>query len=104
MKNKILAYYHQHHYTKFAEHNELLAMVVCAESFYDDDEEREFNELIFAVEKDWLINYLNIHRYWMKWDLEEVQGWLQNEYASDDSYEIFIDAVNENAVVMLEFN
>lgn len=104
MKNKILEAYRKHPYTKFAEHNELLALVVCAENFYEDYEKQEFNELIFAVEKDWLINYLNKNRYWIKWDLEEVQGWLQNEYASDDSYTIFYDALSENAVVMLEFN
>jgi hypothetical protein len=104
MKNKILKAYREHPYTKFAEHNELLALVVCAENFYEDYEKQEFDELIFAVEKDWLINYLNKNRYWIKWDLEEVQGWLQNEYSSDDSYAIFYDALSENAVAMLEFN
>lgn len=104
MKNKILEAYRKHPYIKFAEHNELLALVVCAENFYEDYEKQEFDELIFAVEKDWLINYLNKNRYWIKWDLEEVQGWLQNEYSSDDSYAIFYDALSENAVVMLDFN
>ena len=104
MKNKILKAYHKHHYTKFGEHNELLALIVSADCFYEHHEKWEFDELIFAVEKDWLINYLNKNRYWIKWDLEEVQGWLQNEYASDDSYAIFYAALSENAVAMLEFN
>lgn len=103
-KNKILKLYHEHPYTKFAEHNELVGLIVCAESFYEDDERKEFDELLFAVEKDWLINYLNTHRYWIEWDFEEVQRWLQDEYASDDSYEIFCDALLENAIAMLQFN
>jgi hypothetical protein len=103
-KSKLLKIYREHPYTKFAEHNELIALIVCAESFYGDDERKEFDELLFAVEKDWLINYLNTYRDWIKWDFEEVQRWVQNEYASDDSHEIFCDALLENAIVMLQFN
>lgn len=104
MKNKILELYHKHQFTRFGDHNELFALVVCADNFYDDNEKWEFDELIFAVEKEWLINYLNEHKSWIKWDGAEVQGWLQNEYSSDDSYAIFYEALSNSQVVMLEFN
>ena len=104
MKNEILELYRKHPFARFGEHNELLALVVCAESFYNHYEEREFDELIFAVEKEWLINYLNKHRNWYKWNGNEVKEWLREEYISDDSYEIFYVAMEDNAIVMLEFN
>ena len=104
MKNEILKLYRKHQFTRFSEHNELLALVVCADCFYDGDEKWEFDELIFAVEKAWLIDYLNENHDWIKWDEAVVQEWLQNEYTSEDSYPIFYEALSNNQIVMLEFN
>ena len=103
-KSKLLKIYREHPYTKFAEHNELIALIVCAESFYGDDERKEFDELLFAVEKDWLVDYLNKQDNRINWNGEKVKEWLREEYTSDDSHEIFYDALLENAVVMLQFN
>lgn len=102
VKNEILYLYRTHPFIKFAEHNELLGLVVCAECFYDDYEKQEFDEIVFAVEKEWLINYLNQDRY--EWDGERVKEWLRKTYTSDDSYEIFYAAMEDNAIAILEFN
>ena len=104
MKNEILELYHQHSFTGFSKHNELLGLVVCAESFYGEDVNQEFNEVVFAVEKNWLISYLKMQRGWRQWSGEIVKQWLREEYTSDDSYEIFYAALEDNAIVMLEFN
>ena len=103
-KKEILDVYHKHSFAKFSEHNELLAMVVCSEYFTDKDYHDEFNEIIFAVEKQWLVDYLNEKHNWYEWDGEKVKEWLRSEYMSDDSYTIFCDAMTDNAIVMLEFN
>ena len=104
MKKEILELYRKHQYTKFGEHNELLGLVVCGESFYDDFYKQEFDELIFAVEKEWLINYLNEQSGRIEWDGDRVKEWLREEYTSDDSYPIFWKAMEDSAIVMLEFN
>ena len=102
MKNEILKLYRKHSFTGFGEHNELLALVVCAENFGEDYEKWDFNEVVFAVEKEWLLNYMNSYR--LEWDGERLKEWLRNEYTSDDSYKIFYVAMEDNAIVMLEFN
>lgn len=103
MKNEILKLYRKHPYARFSEHNELLGLVVCAENFYDDYEKQEFDEIVFAVEKEWLINYLNAKSVRVEWDGDRVKAWLREEYTSDDSYEIFYAAIEDYAVAILEF-
>lgn len=104
MKNEILKLYRKHQFTRFGEHNELLGLVVCAENFYDDYEKQEFDEVVFAVEKEWLINYLNEKSLRVDWDGDRVKQWLIEEYTSDDSYEIFYAAMEDHAIAILEFN
>ena len=45
-----------------------------------------------------------MNSYRLEWDGERLKEWLRNEYTSDDSYKIFYVAMEDNAIVMLEFN
>jgi len=70
--------------------------------FCEADEEADFEEVIFAVEKDWLVNFMNRER--VAWNGESVMRWLQDEYTSYDSYQIYKKALKENAIVMIDFD
>lgn len=105
-KERIFKEYKKHPFVKFSEHNELLAMVLDAEFMMcvedGDPEDLEVNEIIFAVEKKWLLDYKN--RVCRGWDEQRLIQWLREEYTSYDSEEIFITAMCESQIVMLEFN
>ena len=60
-------------------------------------------EVLFAVEKDWLVTYLNrtTNEYWTA---DKVKKWLKTEYTSEESSTIFKVAIQQKAVIMLEFN
>lgn len=103
VKARILSEYKKHPYIRFAEHRDLLAMSCDAEMFLVGDEEPEelgIEEIVFAVEKQWLIDYKNRDKY--EWNDEKVRWWLQNEYVSDDSKQIFDAAMAEGMVAMIE--
>lgn len=103
---RIFKEYKKHPFVKFSEHNELLAMTLDAEFMMcvedGEPEDLEVSEIIFAVEKKWLIDYINRDR--SGWDEQRVIQWLREEYTSYDSEEIFITAMCESQIVMLEFN
>lgn len=95
----------EHPYLRFSEHNDLLAMSCDAECFLIGDEDPGdlgIEEVVFAVEKKWLVDYMNRERY--EWTEDKVRWWLQNEYISDDSKAIFDAAIAEGMVAMLETN
>ena len=105
LKQRIWDRYQKNRSTDFHLHNELLALCCCRESLEErgDVEEYGFEEVIFAVEKDWLITHLNrtTNEYWTA---DKVKKWLKTEYTSDDSAVIFEEAISQRAVMMLEFN
>ena len=99
-KAEIAAEVHKYPCYNFYKHNELLALAVSSEMFCDEDV--DFQELVFAVEKEWLVNYMNRPR--VQYDGESVKKWLQSEYTSEDSYLIFETALTENAIMMIDFD
>lgn len=90
-------------HTAFAEHRDLIAITVGAEYYTYDHEtdtelEADFEEVVVAVEKDWLFKY-------MKEDgIENPLEYLQDEYTWDDSVAWFEVAKTEGKVVVIEFN
>ena len=101
-KSKLIAEVREHPYVDFHKHKELIGLAVCSEMFCEADEEADFEEVIFAVEKDWLVNFMNRER--VAWNGESVMRWLQDEYTSYDSYQIYEEALKENAIVMIDFD
>jgi len=101
-KAEIIAEVQKHPYLDFSKHKDLLALVVCSDFFCGPDEQSDFEEVVFAVEKDWLVNYLNCEH--VDWNEENVRCWLQEEYTSYDSFQIYEAALKDNAIVMIDFN
>ena len=90
-------------YTAFAEHKDLIAFTVGADYFtydYEADTEldADFEEVIVAVEKDWLFELMT------KDEIENPLDYLQNEYTWDDSIEWFKRSKIDGKVAVIEFN
>ena len=90
-------------YMDFAEHKDLIAFCVCDgylnyDVETDSEIEADFNELVVAVEKDWLFDCMR------KDGIENPLDYLQNEYTSEDSIFWFDKAVEQGKVVMVDFN
>ena len=90
-------------YADFWKHKDLTAFCVCDGYFgydveTDSETETDFNELVVVVEKDWLFDCMR------KDGIENPLDYLQNEYTSDDSIVWFDNAVEQDKVVMVDFN
>lgn len=90
-------------YLDFAQHKDLVAFTVGAEYFtYDAEADKEleadFEEVVVAVEKDWLFESMKND------DIENPLEYLQNEYTWDDSFAWFSEAKIEGKIVVVEFN
>lgn len=105
LKQRIWDRYKKNCSLDFHLHNELLALSCSPEDLASDGDPETcgFNEVLFAVEKDWLITHLNrtTNEYWTA---DKVKKWLKTEYTSEESSAIFKVAIQQRAVVMLEFN
>ena len=92
----------KHPFLRFSEHPSLKALSVCS-GFLGEDDDCDFNELVFAVPKDWLIEACKAEFEGIQ-TANDVQYWLENLYTSDESYIIFRLAMEENQIVVLAFN
>ena len=105
LKQRIWDRYKENCSLDFHLHNELLALSCSPEDLAEDGDSENCgsDEILFAVERDWLITHLNrtTNEYWTA---DKVKKWLKTEYTSDDSAAIFEAAIQQRAIVMLEFN
>lgn len=105
LKQRIWERYKKNSSPDFCLHNELLALSCSPEDLASDGDPETcgFEEVLFAVEKDWLVTYLNrtTNEYWTA---DKVKKWLKTEYTSEESSTIFKVAIQQKAVIMLEFN
>ena len=91
-------------YEDFWKHKDLIAFVVCSESFhYPEDEygkelEPDFDEVIVVVEKDWLFQYMKDK------SIQNPLDYLQHEYISDDSIDWLENAIINKKVITISFN
>lgn len=82
---------------ELGEHANLIALVVMPDA---GDDECDYKEIIFTVPTQWLLGWLweNDSDHWTE---ERMREWLKNEYTSEDSKEIFDDAMLERKVITL---
>jgi len=83
-------------YVEFGEHKDLKGLCCCGEDF-GEPHEVDFEELVFIVPLDWLMNYTEMSN-------EELTRWLNEEYTGEDSKPIFDQALRERKIVMVDFN
>ena len=105
LKQRIQDRYRENHSLDFHLHNELLALSCLPEDLASDGDSETcgFEELLFAVEKDWLIAHLN-RTTCAYWNADNVKKWLKTEHTSEDAAAIFKAAILQKAVIMIEFN
>lgn len=78
--------------------NEDMKVLFLGSGYLTEDETCGYDELIFAVRKKYLLEWLNAisdHEV----DEDEMERWLSEEYTSDNSYDLYIDAQNEKEIV-----
>lgn len=78
-------------------YDDIKVLFVCS-GYLTEDEHCGYDELIFAVRKEYLLKWLNAvsdHEV----DVDEMERWLREEYTSDDSHLIFTDAQREKEIV-----
>lgn len=112
VKKRIKESFDKYSYMDFWKHNDLVAMSCDAEMFLTEDEsyeELEIEEVAFVVDKKWLIDFMNREHIAMshnggEWNSRNLRHWLRNEYTSVESTQIYIAALEDNAIVMIDFN
>lgn len=90
-------------YMAFTEYKDLIAFVIGADYFtydYETDTEldADFEEVVVAVEKDWLFELMN------EYGIINPLDYLQNEYTWDESIEWFNCAKLNGKIAVIEFN
>lgn len=79
----------------------LKAMYVCS-GYFGEDEDCDFEELLFAVPESWFFETCLRQFEYLKTEAD-VQRWFENAYTSDESHILFELAMRENQIVKLEF-
>ena len=88
----------QNCYLRFGDHEDLKALCVCP--FAEDEEfyRPDYQEMTFVVPTNWLKNVVK-----EMFEVEDLDDWLQNEYTTDESEDVFARALTERQVVMVDF-
>lgn len=97
-KNDIIDLIHKNCYCEFGKHVDMKGLCVnCADIVKTN---RDWNELMFIVPKDWLINCVQT-LFGVK--PHELDDWLNDAYSSDESEQIFAAALEDRQIVMVDF-
>lgn len=100
-RKEIIEEWKRHRFADYVSYPSLKALGVDADCLgYEDC---DFDELSFAVPEKWLYDTCIDVFDNLKLPCD-VQYWLENEYTSDDSIIIFERAMEENQIVMINFN
>lgn len=78
--------------------NEDMKVLFINSGYLTQDDSCGYDELIFAVRKKYLLKWLNAvsdHKV----DEDEMERWLSEEYTSDDSHALYVDAKREKEIV-----
>lgn len=75
--------------------------LVVAPDPYCEDPDCDYDELVFYIPSDWLIKWLQENGYNIS-NQAEMKRWLSEEYTSEDSENIWNNAVNNNQIVHYE--
>jgi|InofroStandDraft_1065614.scaffolds.fasta_scaffold03884_26 hypothetical protein len=73
-----------------------LKVLFLSSGYLTEDESCGYDELMFAVRKDYLFAYLKSDEIKT---LEDMEKWLREEYTSDDTYGLYQQAKQEGEIV-----
>ncbi len=73
-----------------------LKVLFLSSGYLTEDEGCGYDELIFAVRKDYLFEYLKGDEIKT---LEDMERWLREEYTSDDTYGLYQQAKQDGEIV-----
>lgn len=79
--------------------NDDLKVLFLNSGYLTEDETCGYDELLFAVRKEYLLNWLKgvaDHEI----DEEFMENWLRNEYTSDDAYPLYQQARHDKEIVV----
>lgn len=77
-------------------HKALIMLCINLGDFSSDT--RDYEELSFVVPKYWLVKILE-ERY----AVVDLYDWLMNKYTSEESETIFVEALNNHKIVLIDF-
>lgn len=63
------------------------------------DDEDDFQEAVYAVNKYWLATAVK-----EMFGVDDIQDWLENEYTTDDSIQIFYRACEEKQIHLFQID
>lgn len=101
-KKKIQKEWAKHPFLHFGKHPSMKALCVCSD-FFGEEDDRPGNEVVFAVPENWLLEVCKQEFSFVK-TAGDMQYWLENSYTATEAYIIFRRAMEENQIVMLNFN
>ena len=84
-------------YLEFGKHEDLKALCVCPHA--DEETESDYEELTFVVPKNWLEKFCK-----EKFEVEDLDAFLQEQYTSEQSEIIFENALEERQLVLVDFD
>lgn len=91
-------------YLEYGKHEKLVALSLCPDPYYEVPE-YDYVEIVFTVPVEWLLNWLVLYdSKCSHWREEEMLTWLQEDYTSEESEQIFQDAMVEQKIVTLNFD
>lgn len=103
-RKSILELWEENPYLEYGSHDKLVALVLCPDP-YCEDYMYDYNEIIYTVPVGWLLNWLTLHdNNRSGWREGEMFKWLQEEYTSEESEQIFNDAMKDQKIVTLNFD
>lgn len=95
-RSQIREMVHKNCYLDIGKHEDM--KVLCCVP-YSEEEKADYYELKYVVPTDWLIEKARD-----LFGVNGIQKWLEDEYISEESELIFVEALRERKVVMVDFN
>lgn len=103
-REDILKQWKRRPYLEYGKHEKLVILSLCPDP-YCEDFSYDYVEIVFTVPVEWLLDNLALYdNKRSHWRWKELSEWLKNEYTSDDSEQIFNDAMVDQKIVTLNFN
>lgn len=91
-------------YLEFGKHKKLVALSFCPDP-YCELSEYDYDEVVFTVPVEWLLNWLSLYdSNYSHWGEEEMLEWLQEVYTSEESEQFFENALEDQKIVTLNFD
>lgn len=103
-REDVLKQWRRRPYLDYGKHEKLVSLSLCPDP-YCEDMEYYYVEIIFTVPVEWLLDWLALYNSdYSHWREEEMFEWLREKYNSEESGQIFKDAMEEQKIVTLNFD